>query len=95
MTVSISLVDIVYIVVTIILAIKMSELIQIIKDERKENKEKESEAKVERVTRRDINGDYGFRNPLYSTNSKGLYRAIKPNAGEVQESNVGDEDDEI
>ena len=95
MTVSISLIDIVYIVVTIILAIKISELIQIIKEDKKENKEKEAEAKVERVTRRDINGDYGFRNPLYSSNSKGLYRTVKPNAIDVQESNVGDEDDEI
>ena len=45
----------------------------------------------ERVTRRDINGDYGFRNPLvrsdtgYKINKRGQFVPTKPNAVEEDE----------
>lgn len=56
-------------------------------------KKKEPEASDERVTRRDINDDYGFRNPLtrseagYRINKRGQYVPKKPN------KNVEEDDD--
>ena len=53
---------------------------------------KDTEVVDERITRRDINGDYGFRNPLkrsaegYKVNKHGQYVPTKPNV-------VGEEED--
>lgn len=61
-----------------------------IRDEIKELKN--TEVVDERVTRRDINGDYGFRNPLkrstegYRVNQHGQYVPMKPNV-------VGEDED--
>ncbi len=63
-----------------------------IRNEIKEIKEiKNTEAVDARVTRRDINDDYGFRNPLlrsetgYRVNRRGQYVPNKPNVEEDED----------
>ena len=54
-------------------------------------KKEEPEASDARVTRRDINDDYGFRNPLlrseagYRINRRGQYVPNKPNVEEDED----------
>ena len=54
-------------------------------------KKEEPEASDARVTRRDINDDYGFRNPLlrseagYRINKRGQYVPNKPNVEEDED----------
>lgn len=70
-------------------------LLAIVKELQELNKKKEeTEASDARVTRRDINGDYGFRNPLtrseagYRVNKRGQYVPNKPNINVEEDDDV-------
>ena len=73
------------VIVIAFLMIILSELQQLNK------KKEETEASDARVTRRDINDDYGFRNPLlrseagYRINRRGQYVPNKPNVEEDED----------
>ena len=79
----------IFFMIVIVIAILMMILCEL----QKINMEKEEkpEASDARVTRRDINDDYGFRNPLlrsetgYRVNRRGQYVPNKPNVEEDED----------
>lgn len=75
-----------------LLVVVITFLMMILSELQQLNKKKEETEVVDaRVTRRDINDDYGFRNPLlrsetgYRVNRRGQYVPNKPNVEEDED----------
>lgn len=79
----------IFFMIVIAIAILMMILCELQKINK--GKEEKPEASDARVTRRDINDDYGFRNPLlrsetgYRVNRRGQYVPNKPNVEEDED----------
>ena len=82
----------IFVLLVIQFALVITFLMMILSELQQLNKKKEeTEVVGARVTRRDINDDYGFRNPLlrsetgYRVNRRGQYVPNKPNVEEDED----------
>lgn len=85
-------IDLIEIGIFFLLVVVIAYLMMILSELQQLNKKKEETEVVDaRVTRRDINDDYGFRNPLlrseagYRINKRGQYVPNKPNVEEDED----------
>ena len=85
-------IDLIEIGIFFLLVVVIAYLMMILCELQQLNKKKEETEVVDaRVTRRDINDDYGFRNPLlrseagYRINKRGQYVPNKPNVEEDED----------